>query len=152
MKQKRLTYFSFIFLLIIAIDRYTKSLALHLDDEKIINSFLSFGLTFNRGINWGFFNGKSVLLYGVINTAIACVILILGWYTWHTSKYRQPMVGNILILAGAVSNYFDRLYYHGVIDFIVFSFGNWSWPAFNIADIAIVSGIGLMLLANYRKW
>jgi signal peptidase II len=145
-KSQKINFYILIAFIIIVADRLTKSWALHLSGEKIINQFLSFSLTFNRGINWGFFNSSNPSVFIFINSAIALVILALAYYTFFCWKLKQPIIGHILILAGAVSNYYDRMFYGGVIDFIVFSWGNWSWPAFNIADSAICVGIGLFIL------
>ena len=151
MHKKKLHFYSLLIIAIIIADRITKSWALGLLQEKILNPYLSFGLTFNRGINWGLFNSTNTALFIGINTAIAAVIVAMGIYTFSCWKNHLPIIGHILILAGAVSNYFDRIFYGGVIDFIVLSAGNWSWPAFNIADAAILLGIGLVIITNYKN-
>jgi signal peptidase II len=140
----------FVLILLIIADRLTKSWALGLTNEKIVNQFLSFGLTFNRGINWGLLNSASPFRFFLINGAIACVIIALAIFAWQAWKRHEPVFGYLLILAGALSNYCDRIIYGGVIDFIVLSAGIWSWPAFNIADAAILAGIGLVVLGNYK--
>ena len=84
--------------------------------------------------------------------AIAAVIVGMVLYTFACWKQNSLIWGQALILAGAVSNYYDRIMYGGVIDFIVLALGNWSWPAFNIADAAIVCGVCLIVFANYKNW
>lgn len=148
-KNKKFNFYILIALIIILADRFTKSWALGLTGEKIINQFLSFGLTFNRGINWGFFNSTNATLFAVINIGIAGVIIGLVIYSYYCWKNGQPIFGNVLILTGALSNYYDRMMHGGVIDFIVLSWGNWSWPAFNVADAAICLGIGWLLIFLY---
>ena len=49
------------------------------------------------------------------------------------------------VLAGALGNLYDRIYYGYVIDFIEFYYEDFSWPIFNVADIAISIGIILLL-------
>jgi len=142
---KKLITFSGIIFLILLIDRITKNLALVLTHPKIINSSLSFDLVFNRGINWGLFNSDNNVQFMIINVLIAIVIVSMMIYTWLCYKQRYSIVGNLFILAGAFSNYYDRIVYGGVIDFIVLSMQAWSWPAFNIADVAIVSGVALVI-------
>ena len=149
-QRSRFILYFLIFILIVFIDRYTKALALQLTHEKVVNTFLSFILTFNRGINWGLFNNIDSSVFILINCAIAVVVIALFFYTFICFKQHESIIPHVLVLAGAVSNYFDRLYYHGVIDFILFSVGDWSWPAFNIADVAIVIGIGLLVLHSYK--
>lgn len=148
--QKKLLYF-FIATAIILLDRITKSWALGLTYDWIVNRFLSFGLTFNRGINWGLFNSSDATQFWVINSLIAVVIIAMMVYTWYCNKLHISIAPNILILAGAVSNYYDRLIHGGVIDFIVLSAGNWSWPAFNIADAAIVTGVALLVYQQIKN-
>ena len=150
MNKRSLTTYGILALSVILADRLSKAWALRLSGEKLVNEFLSFGLTFNRGINWGFFNSSNPTLFAIINIIIAAVIIGLIGYTYFCWKLKQPIFGHVLILAGAVSNYFDRIMHGGVIDFIVFSWGTWSWPAFNIADAAICLGIGLIVLQLYQ--
>lgn len=53
-----------------------------------------------------------------------------------------------LVLGGAIGNLIDRVAYGYVIDFLDVYYGDWHWPAFNIADSAICVGVGLMLLES----
>jgi signal peptidase II len=152
MKKLTMTHYGALALIILIADRLSKSWALNLTYEKIVNPFLSFALVFNRGINWGFFNAGNTALFIAINTAIAAVILGMFAYTVYCWRNHQLIIGQVLILAGALSNYFDRIVYGGVIDFIVLSIGNWSWPAFNIADSAILLGVAVVALSNYKNW
>ncbi len=153
MDKKKLFYFSLvgIGIAIIVIDRITKSWALGLTKQEFLNPYISFGLTFNRGINWGFFSAENSLQYVIINGLIALVIVGMVYYTYLCWRQQQSIVPNVLVLAGAVSNYYDRITHGGVIDFIILSYQQWSWPAFNVADVAIVTGIGLLLLAAIRN-
>lgn len=141
-------------LFIFMCDRLTKMAALQLVDQKVINNYLSFGLTFNRGINWGLLNSSNATLFMFLNCVIAFVILGLiayAWSLWRTGEQGTLIFGCICIITGALSNYIDRLWYGGVIDFIIISFGSWSWPAFNVADCAILFGLGLMIFETMKK-
>ncbi len=149
MNKRTLFLYSALGFLVIMADRLTKSWALKVNGYQEINEYLSFGLTFNRGINWGFFNSQSSLVFLGINILIALVIAAMVIYTVGCWLHKQPIIGNILIIAGALSNYYDRMIHGGVIDFIVVSWGTWSWPAFNIADIAICVGVGLITLGLF---
>ncbi|HOC46968.1 MAG TPA: signal peptidase II, partial [Syntrophorhabdaceae bacterium] len=51
-----------------------------------------------------------------------------------------------LILAGALGNIYDRFFYGSVVDFLDLYYGSHHWPAFNVADIAVSVGIGLIVL------
>ena len=58
---------------------------------------------------------------------------------------RLPRYGSGLIVGGAIGNVIDRFLHPGVVDFLDFHLAGWHWPAFNIADAAIVCGVGLLL-------
>jgi signal peptidase II len=81
---------------------------------------------------------------------IAILIYIMLAYRMALSK-RFSLV---LILSGAVGNMYDRIFYGYVIDFLDMYYGGYHWPAFNIADMSISTGVGLWLLVellSYRR-
>jgi signal peptidase II len=63
---------------------------------------------------------------------------------------RREAVGYSLVLGGALGNVVDRMVYGAVVDYLDFYLGDWHWPAFNLADAAILLGI-LLLLWNTRS-
>lgn len=131
-----------------ALDRYTKAWALQLGGEWVVNNNLSCALVLNRGINWGLFNGAASWVFVILTIAIGIVtagliIMAIGAY-----KQGKPILGYALIFTGAFSNLLDRIFCGGVIDFIVVWFGDWSWPAFNVADAAILLGIAILIKEN----
>lgn len=152
MKKVEAMFYILLFFLIVVLDRVTKFFALSLLQEYTVNNYLSLWLTFNPGINFGLLRTNNYFGLLLLNTIIGSVLLIFFFFVLYKSE-RDPLslIPNILILAGGISNYFDRFYYNGVIDFIVFSAKGWSWPAFNIADVAIVTGIFFMLLFYKNK-
>ena len=88
-----MTHYGALALIILIADRLTKSWALNLTYEKIVNPFLSFALVFNRGINWGFFNAGNTALFIAINTAIAAVILGM----FHTRSIAGGIINLLLV-------------------------------------------------------
>ena len=64
------------------------------------------------------------------------------------SGCRILATGLALVLGGAIGNVIDRLIYGYVVDFVFFYYGEWSWPAFNVADSAITVGVILLLIDN----
>jgi len=62
----------------------------------------------------------------------------------------QGINGYAAVVAGALSNVFDRFWYTGVIDFIDIHYGGWHYPTFNIADVAIVCGIIWIAFDEYQ--
>ncbi len=59
-------------------------------------------------------------------------------------------IGLCLVIGGALGNVIDRVALGYVVDFLDFHIGEYHWPAFNIADIAIVVGAGLLILDSFR--
>jgi signal peptidase II len=139
-------------LLIFSLDRITKWLALsYLEDAYHITDLLSFDLVMNRGISWSLFHSAGNTMFIILTAMIACIIAGLLVHTivrWHKG---YMVVGEVMTLVGGLSNLVDRIVYGGVIDFIVFSFGSWSFPVFNLADCSIVIGIGIMFLSLYKN-
>jgi len=129
------------------VDRITKAWALATYQEPCnINSFLSFHLTYNRGVSFGLLSSENPSLSLLIFCIIACATLCLALYTWKQYKAHKQITGELLVLVGSFSNMLDRCLYGSVIDFIILTYNQWSFPVFNIADICIVVGVGIMAL------
>ena len=82
-------------------------------------------------------------------TAIALLVSIgILWYQWSLPARgcRTLASGLALILGGALGNLIDRLNYGYVVDFLLFHYKEWSWPAFNVADSAITVGVTLVII------
>ena len=133
-------------IILFGIDRASKLWALSLDDDVVVNQFLSFHLAFNRGISWGFFDSSESLPFLIVSAVVLALVVYLMWYTLQRYRAGESVIGELLVLTGAFSNIFDRLYYQGVIDFIVLSFKDYYWPVFNIADGLIVLGVFIMVM------
>jgi signal peptidase II len=80
--------------------------------------------------------------------ALLMSIVIAIWLSRLKQHETLMAVALALVLGGAVGNLIDRLAYGYVIDFLDVYVDSWHWPAFNIADSAIVLGVGLMLLES----
>jgi len=104
-------------------------------------------LTFNQGVSFGLFSGEADWQPYLLS-ALALVISI-GLFTWLA---RQPSVHLAvavgLIAGGAIGNVIDRLRIAAVVDFLDFHWGDWHWPAFNLADSAITLGVVCILLVD----
>lgn len=136
-------------LIIFALDQVSKTIALNsLNYGQRIRVFDFFDITllFNTGAAFSFladYGGSQRWLFTAI--AIFAVILILYWlYKYH----KQPLfcLALSLILAGALGNLYDRMVHGYVVDFILFYWRDWYFPAFNMADISITCGAGLLIL------
>ncbi len=81
--------------------------------------------------------------------ALGISIIIAIWLSRLQKHETLLAIALSLVLGGAVGNLIDRLAYGYVIDFLDVYYGNWHWPAFNIADSAITLGVVLMLLESF---
>jgi signal peptidase II len=134
---------------ILIIDRITKLAALaYAQVPCIINDYLAFELTFNRGISWGIFHDATGIVFVIVSTIIAVITVFLCGHAYHAYRHKKLIVGHMCIIAGSAANLIDRVIYGGVVDFIVLSYGPYSWPVFNIADMAIVVGVGLLVVLD----
>lgn len=139
---------TFIFIL----DRVTKLAALkYLQTPRVINEYFSFELTFNRGISWGMFHDATGIMFGVVFAVIAAITGALCWHACDTYKKGHPIIGHVCIITGSIANLIDRAIYGGVIDFILLSYKHYSWPVFNIADVAIVYGVALLIFVDEQS-
>ncbi|MGE3624523.1 MAG: signal peptidase II [Bdellovibrionales bacterium] len=120
-----------------------------------INSVLNIVLVENRGITFGLLNQVNHTWTPYFLLALAAVILfLLGRWLWRT--HSTPVaIGLGLIMGGAIGNVIDRIRYGAVVDFLDFYIRlgpkEHHWPAFNVADSAIVAGVGLLLLDGLLK-
>lgn len=88
---------------------------------------------------------KHYFFLGVAGVAI--VGLTIGWLKLRKENNLYG-VALALIAGGAAGNLIDRVRFGSVVDFLDFYFGNYHWPAFNVADSAICIGAGLFLIVN----
>jgi signal peptidase II len=144
-------YFFLIAAMVLALDRYTKwlicrRLTMH-DRISVIPGFFRIIHTENPGAAFGIFaNSPSpwktalLILFSVVALLVVSALL---WKSSHTLT--TTGVGLSLILGGAVGNLWDRIVSHRVVDFLLFYVGHYQWPAFNVADSAIVLGAGLLV-------
>jgi signal peptidase II len=135
--------------LVVLIDQATKALierAFEYGDVKPLTGFFSLVLTYNKGAAFSFLasaSGWQAHFLTAVGIAASLFILYLLARHGHQRLFSFSLA---LILGGAVGNVIDRLAYGHVIDFLDFHAAGWHWPAFNIADSAIVGGAMLLVL------
>jgi len=117
----------------------------------LIQHFFAFVHASNPGLAFGIFaDSPSPKLTAMLSLGTMIICALLVWLL--VSGRAGGAVGQIgvaLILGGAAGNLFDRLLYSRVTDFLDFQFGNYHWPAFNVADSVIMIGaviLGIELL------
>lgn len=142
----------FLGLWVILFDRITKWWALKNCMERCeINPYLAFEVGYNRGVTWGLLYSHSTIVFVLVTTMIIAITAWVCWYAYHERKQGNAIIGEMLVISGSLSNIFDRFWYGGVVDFIELSYGKWLWPSFNIADVAIVCGVVIMLYCHIQK-
>ena len=99
------------------------------------NPGVAFGLFQNAPEHW------RVLLIVVSSLALLFVLGLL----WRSQQSARTGVALAMIFGGAIGNLFDRIVHGQVVDFLLFYIGRHTWPAFNIADSAIVIGAGILV-------
>lgn len=143
--------------MIFALDQFTKRLVLHslgaYDERIIIPGFFKFVHWGNTGAAWSIFSGNNGTLIVVMLFAFVALFLTRHHFDSHTLP-GQIAFG--LIFGGIIGNLTDRLFRHEVVDFIRFYMlqrggGEVGFPAFNIADTAICTGVGLIFLISWRN-
>lgn len=131
-------------LVILILDRVTKSLALHYLPPYAsvpVMKYFNLTLAYNKGAAFSFLgsaSGWQSWLFGAIALAVSMGLFI--WLTRLSSRQRGLCIALALVMGGALGNVSDRFLYGYVIDFLDFYIGNWHWPSFNIADSAICVG------------
>lgn len=117
-----------------------------------VTDWFNYRLVGNKGAAWGIFKdlpeGLRVPFFAVLS-AVALVVLLVVYYKSHGQKLLQTAL--VLICGGAIGNLIDRLQIGYVIDFIDWHIGVHHWPTFNVADISISVGVGLMIIDMIKQ-
>ena len=141
-------------ILVVIADQLTKlwiltTYELH-GQEEIIPGFFNLVHVTNTGAAFGFLAGDKNTLRLIFFVGIGITALVIMAIAYrHLKKQGRIFVYAIgLIGGGAIGNLIDRLRFGAVIDFLDFYVGTHHWPAFNVADSAISTGVGLFLLGT----
>lgn len=111
-----------------------------------VTPFFNLTLGFNTGVSFGI--GKDFLDAYPFVLALFKIVVATGLAAWAaTTQSALERTGLSLIAGGAVGNAIDRWLQGAVTDFLDLHWAGWHWPTFNMADVAITSGVGLILLA-----
>jgi signal peptidase II len=114
--------------------------------QPVIENFFDWRLSFNKGSAFSLFGEMSGARVFLTVVGIAAV-LIIG-YMLHRARNDQTRLITALglVAGGAVGNLIDRIAFGQVTDFIVWKYYDKEWPTFNIADVALVIGVGLLFI------
>ena len=151
LKKENIFFFIFI-ILIFYLDRFTKQKILqkYNDDIFYVNDYVNFDLIWNTGIGFGLLSTNSLLVYNSVTLLIGIVILFLVYILAISEKVDKLIYS--IIVGGALGNFYDRVIFNAVPDFIDLHYGNFHWFTFNLADIFITIGILIFIIkGNFVK-
>ena len=139
----------FIVSLIFIIDRISKLYVINLsklnsDIEIFSSSFLNIIVVWNKGAAFGLFSFNEGNLYNIFSGFILLIIIIVLILVFKSKGVKR--LSYLLVFAGAIGNFYDRIIYKAVPDFIDFHIGNFHWFVFNVADIFISIGVLCLIL------
>ena len=136
-------------LIIFFLDRFSKIYVINFYEKNygsdLYNSkFLNISLIWNEGIAFGLFSFSDKFFYHILSFLIGAVILIIIVMLNRSEGLKKYSL--IMILGGALGNFYDRIVFEAVPDFIDFHVENFHWFIFNVADIFITIGVILMII------
>ncbi|WP_341896242.1 signal peptidase II [Ferrovibrio terrae] len=115
----------------------------------VVTPFFNLVMVWNSGVSFGLFQEDSDFRSWTLIGVALGVLVWLGLWLWRCqSGLVAAALG--LIIGGAIGNVIDRLRFGAVFDFLDFHAFGQHWPAFNLADSAIVVGVVLLLIDGFR--
>ncbi len=136
-------------ILIFTLDRVAKIYVIYFSDklnnsELFLSKYLNISLTWNEGIAFGLFSFNQNYLYNFLTLIIFFVIFIIFIMIIKSEGIKKYALS--MIIGGALGNFYDRIIFKAVPDFIDFHIGGFHWFVFNVADIFITLGVIFMIL------
>lgn len=113
-----------------------------------VTPFFNFVCVVNRGVSFGLFS--NIQNATVILLIITIIILVFIHFLLYKEKNIFAKYGYSLIISGAYGNIIDRFFHRGVVDFLDFFIKNWHYPAFNVADSLIFTGVCLIIFLGKK--
>ena len=140
-----------ILITIFLIDRLTKLYILKLAEiensvDVYLTSYLNLYLIWNKGIAFGLLSMNESMIYNTITLIIGIIIVVILFMQWRNNNIQRYFL--ILIAGGALGNFYDRIIYTAVPDFIDLHFNGFHWFVFNVADIFITVGVFCLILVE----
>lgn len=147
--KKENIYFLIIIFTVFFLDRISKIKILTNFSESVyfVNDYLNFDLIWNIGIGFGIMSTNSSIIYNLITFTIGFIILFLLYIFLISQKLEK--ISYSIIIGGALGNFYDRLVFNAVPDFIDIHYKNFHWFTFNVADIFISIGVLIFILSNW---
>ena len=137
---------------IIVLDQLSKFYVFNvlLADTNFIayTSFFNLIKAWNTGVSFSIFSNSGI--WGVIGLSVFAITVVVCLLVWlYKEKIRINQIALGLIIGGAIGNVIDRIRFGAVFDFLDLYFGDYHWPAFNVADSAICVGAFLLIAFSF---
>ena len=125
------------------------------ESVTVIHDFFNLTYVRNPGAAFGFLRDAPetfrTIFFLSVPPAVMLIILAMLYTTPNENKLQTFALS--CVFGGAIGNYIDRIRFGYVVDFLDFHFKNlYTYPAFNVADIAIVTGVGFIMLELVQEW
>ena len=148
LKKENIFFFIFV-ITIFFLDRLSKLQIINNLNESpyYVNDYINFDLIWNIGIGFGLLSTNSSLLYNFVTILIGIVIILLLYIFAFSNKIDKVIYS--IIIGGALGNFYDRITYKAVPDFVDLHYENFHWFTFNVADIFISLGITIFLIRSF---
>ena len=135
--------------IVLVLDQATKwwilSLVMQPPRSIAVTPFFNLVLVWNRGVTFGLFDGNSQIgPWLLVALSLAIVAGLVVWLRRVEGVWPVYAIG--LIIGGAIGNAVDRLRLGAVVDFLDLYAAGYHWPAFNLADSAIVVGVAVLII------
>lgn len=151
--NKKILYLIVITCLVVAIDQLTKmyitmNFRLH-ESFPIIKDIFHITYVRNTGAAFGIFRDANITFRTIFFLSLPPIAMLVIFFLLKASPDKDKIqnLALSLVFAGALGNYIDRIRFQYVIDFLDFHYKQvWSYPAFNVADMSIVTGVFLLFI------
>ncbi len=141
-------------LVILVIDLLTKrwiESSLSFGQQIPVTSFFNLVLTYNSGAAFSFLSEESGWQRWFLSSIAVGASIFIVYLLYKNKDQKLLCLSLSMILGGALGNLWDRITLGHVVDFLDFYIGNYHWPAFNVADAAIVIGAALLIIESFQN-
>ena len=141
-----IAFLGFFVLLSDQISKWLVVSSMSLGESRYVLSFFNIVMVENTGVTFGMLKGI-ISPIALIFAAVIVIIFVIVWAK-NNESYALPAS---LIISGAIGNIIDRVTRGAVVDFLDFHLCGYHWPAFNIADSAIVIGCAILFFISFGE-